>query len=880
MRSREHCLDDGSRRQPGRLPVKRWLAGALALLFCAARLSAQQGDKTGESQTPLVPPEKIPPAPVVPPSEAIKTFKLAPGFHIELVASEPLVHAPIQIAFDSDGRLWALEMRGFMKTPEGAGEFEKVADIVLLEDTDGDGRMDKRTVVLDGLVMPRSFALVAGGLLVAEPPKLWFYQLDNDGKASERVEVAGDYAAEDDPKLGLRANPEHSSNGLLWALDNWIYSANHTTRYRYVDGSWQHQPTAFRGQWGISQDDYGRLVYNSNSDQLRLDLVPSAYLSRNPNYRNAAGVNVQPIKDQSVWPIRVNPGVNRGYQLDQLRPDGTLATYTAACAPLVYRGDNFPPDCRGNVFLCEPAGNLIRRNVLSEWNGTITATNAYDRAEFLASTDERFRPVNLNNGPDGALYVVDMYHGIIQHRIYLTTYLRKQAESRGLDRETDLGRIYRVVADGRPLGPRPHLGRATSAELTKYLSHPNGWWRDMAQRLLVVRGDAAVAPTLREMAVAGPEALGRLHALWTLDGLGVLDETTLAAALSDADSKVRAAAIRLCDTLIKTSSKARLLPKLVALTGDPAPDVQLQLAFTLGEISDPDAHRAMLGIAAKSAGNLYVRDALLTGLGGRELETLQALSKDPAWSEKNYGRPAFLGGLAKCVLNEGKPERINELLELAAAQGTAGSWRTVALLDGLTGPAPVTNRGKAAPKPRPVRLAAEPPALALLAKSEDKVIQPRVEAVAALLTWPGKPGAEPEVVARPLTADEQARWEAGKALYSMTCTVCHQPHGNGQEGLAPPLVDSDWVLGPERRLIRIVLAGLHGPINVKGKTYQLDMPALGVFDDNQIAQALTYVRREWGHKANPVDPATVAAVRAETTKHIEAWTEPELLKIQ
>ena len=407
---------------------------------------AQNGDKAGEKQVSLVPADKIPPAPVLTPEEALKSFKLAPGFRIELVASEPLIHDPVAIQFAPDGKIWVLEMSGFMPNADGIGEDKPVGKIAVIEDTDGDGKMDKRVVFADGLVMPRALSLVRDGLLVAEPPRLWFLRdTDGDGKSDEKVEVAKDY--------GDTKNPEHTANGLMWAMDNWIYSANHTTRFRNDDGEWRREPTTFRGQWGISQDNFGRLVYNSNSDQYRMDVVPSHYLRRNPNYRTPAGLNVDPIRNQTTWPIRVTPGVNRGYQQGILRPDGTLSRFTAACGPAIYRGDNFPAEFQGNAFVCEPSANLVKRNILQDENGMITGRHAYTNAEFLASTDERFRPVNLNNGPDGALYIVDLYRGILQHRIYLTSYLRAQAESRELQQPTGLGRIYRIVADGP--APKP-----------------------------------------------------------------------------------------------------------------------------------------------------------------------------------------------------------------------------------------------------------------------------------------------------------------------------------------------------------------------------------------------------------------------------------------
>src|SRR6266511_704748 len=301
-----------------------WLRVFVALIFSTHGLCGQEGDKPGETQVPLVPKEKIPPAPALSPEQALNSFQLQPGFRIELVAAEPLVQDPVQLVFDPAGRLWVLEMRGFMPNIDGTGELEKVGSVAVLEDTDDDGKVDKRTVFLDELVMPRALALVRGGALVAEPPNLWFCQdTDGDGRCDKKTLIANDYAIEGDPRHGPRANVEHTANGLLWAIDNWIYSANYSTRFRNTEGTWRREP---------------------------------------------AGRNVQPLKDQSVWPIRVNPGVNRGYQKGELRPNASLAHFTAACAPLVYRGDNFPAEYHGNVFLCEPAGNLVRRNVLTEQN--------------------------------------------------------------------------------------------------------------------------------------------------------------------------------------------------------------------------------------------------------------------------------------------------------------------------------------------------------------------------------------------------------------------------------------------------------------------------------------------------------------------------------
>ena len=230
-------------------------------------LLAQNGDKAGEVQAPLPDHLQVPPAPTLTAEQALGTFHLAPGFRMEIVAADPLVRNPVAMSFGPDGRLWVVEMSGFMPNADGKGEDAKVGSIVVLEDTDGDGRMDKRTVFLDGLVMPRALALIGDGVLVAEPPHLWYCRDTNgDGIADQKTEIAPDY--------GVTTNPEHTANGLMLALDNWIYSANHTTRFRFDGkGQFTREPTDTRGQWGITQDDSGRLFHNNNSDPLRGDLV-------------------------------------------------------------------------------------------------------------------------------------------------------------------------------------------------------------------------------------------------------------------------------------------------------------------------------------------------------------------------------------------------------------------------------------------------------------------------------------------------------------------------------------------------------------------------------------------------------------------------------
>ncbi len=793
-------------------------AGLLCLLLPAAAFP-QAGDKKGEDQPALSSAIKVPPSPVVPPEKALETLRVVPGFRVELVACEPLVGDPVAMAFDPDGRIWVVEMRGFMPNVDGTGEEAPVGQVAVLEDTDGDGRMDRRTAFLERLVLPRALALAGDGVLVAEPPSLWFCRDRNgDLRCDERTIVVPNYA-------NVRV-VEHTANGLVRAIDNWIYSANSTVRLRREGDKWIQGTTRTRGQWGISQDDVGRLFYNTNPEFLRGDAVPCwsprAHSARDP------ATNRLLIEDQSTWPIRPSTGVNRGYRPGTLREDGTLAVAMSACGPAVYRGDQFPPEFRGNVFTCDPSGNLVKRLVLSEENGELKARNGTEKSEFLASTDERFRPVNAYTGPDGCLYILDFYRGIIQHKLYMTSFLRKEILSRGLDKPLGLGRIYRVVHAARPPGKPPRLSKASSAELVKALSHPNGWWRDTAQRLLVERPDAAALPELRRIAVSGPDPVARLHALFALDGLRQVPTATLDTLAGDPDPMMRAA------------------------------------AAAIREGSDP---LGVLVHAAAAQGS--VPEA---ALAGKELDFLERLMSVEEWEKEQPHRAALLSRLAARLAAAGKPAEVAELLDLAGAQSGFALWRQRALLEGMA----------SARRASPVGLEARSAALVKMLFAEAEAVRALAREAGARVTWPGRAREEPEPPrAAPLTADERARWERGRRQYLASCVACHQVSGLGEEGKGPPLVDAEWVTGSEGRLIRILLHGVRGSIEVKGKrvSFNQEMPGITNMSSDEVAEVLTYIRREWGHLAAPVDPEAVKKVRRENESREEPWTERELLEI-
>ena len=329
-------------------------------------------------------------SPVLSPEDEMKTFFMPPGYHVELVASEPLIEEPILIDWDADGRMWVIEARAYMQDLPATNERDPIGRISVLEDTNNDGKMDKKTVFLDGLVLPRALKVLDHGVLIGEPPHLWLARDTNgDLKADTRELVVDTYGQE----LG---NIEHNANSLTWAMDNWMYTSEHNGYLRLKDGKFDYQPTLSRGQWGATQDDAGRIYRNTNEAALFVDLLPARYFTRNPNLVRTRGCyeSLQNDEVNTVWPVRPTRGVNRGYQDGILRPDGRLAHFTSVCSPTVYRGDRLPAELYGNVFVAEPAANLVSRIIVSDDGTTLRAKKAY-RGRRVSRVDRRTIPAGL-----------------------------------------------------------------------------------------------------------------------------------------------------------------------------------------------------------------------------------------------------------------------------------------------------------------------------------------------------------------------------------------------------------------------------------------------------------------------------------------------------
>ena len=791
------------------------------------------------------------------PAQAADTFFLPPGYRLELVASEPLIADPVWIDIDADGRLWVVEMRGFMPDNEGTNEHAPVGRIVVLDDDDDDGRMDRSAVFLDGLVLPRSVKVLDHGVLVAAPPHLWLARdTDGDGRADTKEAVREDFGRAD-------GNPEHNANGLLWAMDNWIYTSEHDGHLRLKNGRWEHHKTLSVGQWGLSMDDTGRVLRNWNDDPLRIDLFPARYFLRNPNMVRTRGVYEQVTDDLTVWPVRPNPGVNRGYREGTLHQDRSLAVFVAAGTPTAYRGDRLPHELHGNVFVTEPGGNVVRRFVMTEdGSGAVRADNPYERAEFIASTDERFRPVNLFSAPDGTLYVVDMYRGVIQHGQYQSEYLKNYIQSRKLDQPIGYGRIYRVVHTSTKRDRKPALSGQPAAALVEVLSHPNGWWRDTAQRLLVERGDRSVAPALRKQAGEAADARTRLHALWTLDGLDVIDRETVERALGDTAPQVRAAAVRLSERWLGEPGHP-IAGAVLERLDDPSAAVRRQLALSLGELPGDEKEDVLGRLLSQHGGDPIVVDAVISGLHGRELRVLERLLRAPSPPSGDV-----VTMLSAAIVNGNRDDDVSRLLQWVAKAGRPAAER-LAVVKGIeaallpSGPGAAADPGSG----RRLRLRRRPAGLIATSDRDDAEIGRRVARILPLLDWPGRPKVRAEVP--PLTPAEQERFAAGRHVFDTTCAACHQPDGRGRPNVANSLVGSKWVLGR---------AGLTARIVLNGKEGQMMMPPVALTDE-QAAAVLTYVRRAWGNTASPVSVPLVREVRGASTGRTRPWTEDELSQV-
>jgi putative membrane-bound dehydrogenase-like protein len=635
------------------------------------------------------------------PADEQKTFRLPAGFRIELAASEPDVIDPVAMTFDEQGRLFVAEMRSYPNAGVGTGDIS-TGQIKMLEDRDGDGVFEKCTLFADKLRLPTGLQPWRGGLLVADAPHIFYLQdTSGAGKADRRRVLYSGFDL---------ANIQQLINSLQWGMDNWVHGcaglkggdihsaekpdlpavALHGRGVRFhPEQPGSLEPTSGGGQYGLAPDAWQRWFTATNSQHLRQIVLPDHYLRRNPFLAvptvtldipdHGAACKVHRISPFEPWRVerttrRAGSPQAKSFPATELVPGGYI---TSACSPVVYVADRFPPPYRNSVFVCDPANNLIHRDILSPSGATFVAHRGEADREFLASTDTWFRPVHLTLGPDDALYVLDFYREVIETPLSLPPDIQSKLNLQSRQR----GRIWRITAGSKPRR-WPALHRAGTAELVRCLADANLWWRLTAQRLLVERGDRSAVAALEQLARSESRPEGRAHALWTLAGLQALPPALILRGLQDEDAGVREQALRLADDRLAQEPKLR--PAVARLTDDPSPRLRFQLAFTLGQADTPETRAALARLAQRDAGDPWISTAILSSCGHCAGEVLQALIAGDDF--RRSAAPAQLQMLARLAGIVGARADTRELAGVLALLGSgrdrAQPWE-LALLEGL-----------------------------------------------------------------------------------------------------------------------------------------------------------------------------------------------------
>jgi putative membrane-bound dehydrogenase-like protein len=639
------------------------------------------------------PPSLKPPA-LKSPQEEKATFQLHPGFKIELVACEPQIVDPVAMAFDQDGRLYVAEMRGYPNGGFGTGKITS-GSIKLLEDRDGDGFYETATTFADGLRFPMSIQPWKKGILVAVAPDLMYMEdTDGDGKADvKKIHYTG---------FGVD-NIQQMLNSFSWGLDNWIYASNGASggtirsvekpdsqplnlgnrgiRFKPdVPGSLE--PMSGGGQYGLTADIGQHWFTNTNSQHIRQIILPDHYLRRNPALaapnptvdipEHGAACKVYRISPFEAW--RVERTTRRAGGADASRfPKTELVPggySTSSCSPTIYLDDRFPKDYCGNAFICEPANNLVLRVRLEENGAVFKATRPDASKEFLASTDNSFRPVHLTVGPDGALYVVDFYRPVIETPRSLPDDMKATLPLETQQR----GRIWRIVRQGQIDSHKPNMSHQPSTDLVEMLDWPGSWWRFNAQRLLVERQDKTVAGAVRKLFGEAKHDFGRMHVLCTLHGLNSLDDDSIAAALKDDSPYVREQGLRLAEERMKDSARLRQL--VAERANDPSPRVRMQAAFSLGADDGPESIAGLSALIQRDAGDPWIMAAVLSSTRTSATALLERLlnEQDLAQAQRQLA-----ARLASQVGAAGSDAAVGKVLSLIAAADRA-SWRDELLL--------------------------------------------------------------------------------------------------------------------------------------------------------------------------------------------------------
>lgn len=640
---------------------------------------------TAIAAEPPVSANELPRTRPIEPNDSVQSFQLRPGLRTQLIASEPVVVDPIALSFDENGRLFVVEMRDYSERRD-----ERLGRIRLLTDEDGDGRFDHSTVYADNLPWPTAVICWNGGVFVGATPDIVYCKDTNgDGVADVREVVYTGFAS-GQPRL----NVQQLFNSFAWGLDNRIHGAGTASsgvitspkstmaplNLRGRDFSFDPRTYDFRaesggGQYGLSFDSAGRKFVCSNSAHILAVMYEDRYTSLNPFYVLPPPVDSIPVDGGPAEVYRISPEepwriLRTRWRVSGLVPGpieggGRSAGYfTGATGITIYRGNALSREFLDNAFIGDAGGNLVHRKKISRQGVAQKAERPADeqKVEFLASRDTWFRPVQMANAPDGSLCIIDIYREVIEHPWSLPQNIKQHLD---LNSGNDRGRIYRVVPDGFRQPARPRLGGAGLEEVVAILDGGHGWQRDTAARLLYERQDPAAAPLLRTSMSRSTNAVGRMHSLYVLKGLGLLTEADVLKGLSDSHSLVRRHAVRLSEELPKTGATPELLAQVSNLAGDPDAEVRFQVAFTSGYTRHPSNRAILTSVLRRDAADPWIRAAVLAAAR----EDAAAIFQD-LWPEAPFvsspGGLETLTALAKSLGARARPEDLDRILPLLA----------------------------------------------------------------------------------------------------------------------------------------------------------------------------------------------------------------------
>jgi putative membrane-bound dehydrogenase-like protein len=622
------------------------------------------------------------PVPPKTPPEALKTFETIPGFHMELIASEPDVRSPISATIDENGDLYVTEMIDYPYYPK-PGE-KPLGSVRLLRDTDGDGRYDKSDVFADHLLWAGGVACWKGGVFVAAPPDIWYFKDTNgDHKADIKRKVFTGFGTK---------SQQYMLNNLKWGLDHKIYGSTAGNGgeirpgdkpnakpvsvdrhdFRFDPVTEEFEPIVGTIQFGNSFDDWGNRFMCDESEPLYQSIADQHYLDRNPYL--PAGRGVFNIGGSSVPIYRISPierwrhiRSSRRISHSTRKPLGAGVSHhviDAGAGVTIYRGNAYPKSFYGNAVVGDAQNNLVHRMLLTPNGVTFRERRADPETEFVRSSDNWFRPVNFINAPDGTLYCLDMSREILES-IHIPFDVLKFID---LKAGRDSGRVYRIAPDGFHFPGEPRLGSATTAELVRLLEHPNGWHRDTAHRLLFERQDKSAVPLLAALLRHSQMPQARLGALWSLEGLKAIETADLQVALSDTHPALREHTVRLAESHL--NREPAILQQVVALAADDNPRVRMQVAYSLGETKDPRAVDAIARIARRDAGDPWIRTAVLSSVAETSHELLIRLLADRSFVASNAGAD-MAEKLAYVTGVRNRPEELGSLLDAVAALGNS-----------------------------------------------------------------------------------------------------------------------------------------------------------------------------------------------------------------